>query len=109
MGGKAKPTKHSAAETAKKSHLATANMGGGAAGLKDRQGGPAGHARFICKVCFTQVPDMKSMSLHYEAKHPTAEFKESDFEDLHEKYGGTTKGVAVHGSLKKDRNKKDKE
>lgn len=106
MGGKAKPTKHTAAQTAKKDRLANTNMGGGAAGLQDRKGGVAGHSRFICKVCMATVPDLKSMQAHYEARHPTFQFKQSDFEDLHEKFGGTTKGVAVHGSLKKDKNKK---
>ncbi|EPY31587.1 transcription factor [Angomonas deanei] len=101
MGGKAKPTKHTAAETARKEKLATTNMGGGKDGLKDRKGGAVGHSKFICKICMTQTPDLKTMRTHYEAKHPNAEFKESDFEDLHELQGGTTKGVAVHGSLKK--------
>eukprot|EP00796_Vickermania_ingenoplastis_P012775 gene12775-8713_t len=109
MGGKAKPTKHTAAETARKNKLANTNMGGGAEGLKDRKGGEAGHARFQCKVCMTPAPDLKTMKIHYESRHPTLEFKEEDFENLHEKLGGTTKGVAVHGSLKKDKNKKNKE
>lgn len=106
MGGKAKPTKHSAAETARKNHLATANMGGGSAGLQDRKGGLAGHSKFVCSICMSQAPDLKSMRSHHEAKHPSVAFDEAQFEDLHEKYGGTTKGVAVHGSLKKDKNKK---
>lgn len=109
MGGKAKPTKHTAAETARKNQLANTNMGGGAAGLQDRKGGAAGHSRFICKVCMSTAPDLKSMQLHYESRHPSTPFVESDFDDLHEKFGGTTKGVAVHGSLKKAKNKKDKE
>lgn len=109
MGGKAKPTKHTAAETARKNALANTNMGGGSAGLQDRRGGAAGHSRFVCKVCMTPAPDMKTMQLHYEAKHPTITFNESEFEDMHEKMGGTTKGVAVHGSLKKDKNKNNKE
>ncbi|CAJ1990673.1 hypothetical protein - conserved [Leishmania donovani] len=106
MGGKAKPTKHTAGETARKNHLATTNMGGGSAGLVDRKGGVAGHSKFICKVCMAQAPDLKSMRIHFESRHPNETFNENDFEDLHEKYGGTTRGVAVHGSLKKDKNKK---
>lgn len=101
MGGKAKPTKHTAAETARKSHLANTNMGGGAAGLHDRKGGSAGHSRFICTICMAQAPDLKSMRTHYESRHPNSEFKESEFENLHDKFGGTTRGVAVHGSLRK--------
>ncbi|CCW67329.1 unnamed protein product [Phytomonas sp. Hart1] len=107
MGGKAKPTKHTAAETRRKEQLANQNMGGGASGLKDRKGGQAGHSKFICKICMLQAPDLKSMSLHYESKHTNVEFCEDDFQDLHEKFGGTTKGVAVHGSLKKARNTKN--
>lgn len=101
MGGKAKPTKHTAAETAKKNHLANTNMGGGAAGLADRKGGAAGHSRYMCNECKAPAPDLKSMRIHYENRHPKVEFDESNFEDLHEKFGGTTKGIAVHGSLKK--------
>lgn len=101
MTGKAKPTKHSAKEIAKKTAEATTNKGGGLDGLKDRLGGAAGHSKFICDVCMTQVPDLKTMQNHYEAKHPTATFDPAKFEDMHEKVGGTTKGVAVRGSLKK--------
>ncbi|CCW59692.1 unnamed protein product [Phytomonas sp. EM1] len=107
MGGKAKPTKHTAAETRRKEQLANTNMGGGSVGLRDRMGGQAGHSRFICKICMLQAPDLKSMGLHYESRHPDVEFLESDFEDLHKKHGGTTKGVAIHGSLKKARNTKN--
>lgn len=106
MTGKAKPKKHTASETARKTQLATKNMGGGAAGLQDRMGGQAGHSRYVCTICMTPVPDLKTMRVHYEARHPMEEYKDELFEDLHEKFGGTTRGVAVHGSLKKDRNSK---
>lgn len=46
MGGKAKPTKHTSAELARKNFEANINRGGGKAGLADRQGGAAGHAKF---------------------------------------------------------------
>ena len=101
MGGKAKPTKHTSAEIAKKNHLATTNMGGGKEGLKDRKGGPAGHSKFICYVCMTPSPDLKTMKVHFDAKHPTLTIDESKFQDLHELQGGTTKGVAVRGGLSK--------
>jgi hypothetical protein len=101
MGGKAKPTKHTSAETARKTALATTNMGGGKEGLHDRLGGAAGHSKFVCYVCMAQVPDLKTMQIHFEAKHPSMTIDESKFEDLHEAYGGSTKGVAVRGSLKK--------
>ena len=101
MGGKAKPTKHTAAEIAKKTALATTNMGGGKEGLLDRLGGAAGHAKFVCYVCMAQVPDIKTMRIHFEAKHPTLTCDEEKCTDLHEVHGGSTKGVAVRGSSKK--------
>lgn len=101
MTGKAKPKKHTAAELARKNAMANTNMGGGAAGLKDRQGGQAGHSKYTCKVCMAPAPDLKTMAAHYESKHPAETFNEEDFEDQHEKQGGTTKGVAVRGSVKK--------
>lgn len=101
MGGKAKPTKHTAREVAKKTALATQNAGGGLEGLKDRLGGPAGHAKFQCDVCKAGSPDLKTLQIHYEAKHPSAPaFDPTKYEDLHELQGGTTKGVAVRGSVK---------
>lgn len=42
----AKPAKHTAAELAAKAKAALTNMGGGKAGLEDRLGGKAGHAKF---------------------------------------------------------------
>ena len=48
MGGKAKPKKHTAKEIAGKVAAATTNKGGGKAGLADRLGGAAGHAKFKC-------------------------------------------------------------
>lgn len=44
--GKAKPTKHTSAEIAMKTAAALTNKGGGSAGLADRKGGAAGHAKF---------------------------------------------------------------
>ena len=46
MGGKAKPTKHTAAEIKAKVFAATVNRGGGAQGLADRKGGKVGHAKY---------------------------------------------------------------
>jgi hypothetical protein len=61
MGGKAKPTKHTAAEIKAKIHAATTNMGGGKAGLQDRKGGAVGHAKYKCPICMTAAPDLKTM------------------------------------------------
>lgn len=35
---------------------------------------------------------------HHEARHPTIPFVADALEDLHEKFGGTTKGIAVRGT-----------
>ena len=74
MGGKAKPTKHSAKEIAKKVGEATTNKGGGKAGLADRKGGAAGHAKFKCPSCGVQSPSIKSAEMHWDSKHPKLPF-----------------------------------
>ena len=101
MGGKAKPTKHTAKEIAGKAFDATVNRGGGAAGLKDRQGGAAGHSKFQCPLCGQAAPDLKSMEAHHNSKHPKIAWDVSKYVDQHELQGGTTKGVAVRGSIYK--------
>lgn len=63
MGGKAKPTKHTAAEMKAKAHAATTNMGGGKAGLQDRKGGAVGHAKYMCPICKTAAPSLTSMQV----------------------------------------------
>jgi hypothetical protein len=45
---------------------ATTNKGGGKAGLMDRLGGAAGHAKFICPLCKMQAPSLKNMEEHHE-------------------------------------------
>jgi hypothetical protein len=47
------------AEIKKKVADATTNKGGGSAGLADRKGGAAGHAKFKCPICSQQAPDLK--------------------------------------------------
>uniref|UniRef100_A0A7S1LZU9 Uncharacterized protein n=1 Tax=Neobodo designis TaxID=312471 RepID=A0A7S1LZU9_NEODS len=106
MGGKAKPTKHTAKEIQGKAFDATVNRGGGAAGLKDRMGGAAGHARFECPHCGQAAPSLKNMQSHHESKHPKMAWDESVYVDKHELHGGTTKGVAVRGSIYKQGDKK---
>ena len=44
--GKAKPAKHTSAELKNKAFESTVNRGGGKAGLADRKGGAAGHAKY---------------------------------------------------------------
>jgi hypothetical protein len=99
MGGKAKPTKHSAREIASKVAAATQNKGGGKAGLADRKGGAAGHAKFKCPSCGVQSPSIKSAEMHWDSKHPKLPFVAADWSDMHEAHGGvTTAGVAVKGA-----------
>mmetsp|Transcript_79215 Transcript_79215/g.183821 ORF Transcript_79215/g.183821 Transcript_79215/m.183821 type:complete len:106 (+) Transcript_79215:102-419(+) len=102
MGGKAKPTKHTAAELKQKEKDATCNRGGGAAGAKDRAGGTVGHSKYKCYICMQAAPDPKSMQMHFESKHPKEEFSIEKCTDLHACVGGvTTQGVAVRGGIKK--------
>ena len=102
MGGKAKPTKHSAREIKRKTDEATQNKGGGKRGLEDRRGGSSGHSKFLCYICKQVAPDLKSMQFHHEAKHSKIPFEQDKYENMHEKNGGvTTTGFSVRGSKKK--------
>jgi hypothetical protein len=99
MGGKAKPTKHTAKEIAKKVGEATTNKGGGKAGLADRKGGAAGHAKFKCPSCGVQSPSIKSAEMHWDSKHPKLPFVPEDWSDMHAANGGvTTAGIAIKGA-----------
>ena len=114
----AKPTKHTSAELKRKAADAQTNKGGGLAGLADRKGGAAGHAKFQCPVCGQSAPDLKvrslarsarlslhtlwqSMSIHHESKHPKLAWEPEKCANLDEVHGGSTQGVAVRGSVKK--------
>eukprot|EP00884_Botryococcus_braunii_P002364 jgi/Botrbrau1/12128/Bobra.0186s0045.1 len=99
--GKAKPAKHTAKEINAKVAAATTNKGGGQAGKEDRLGGKAGHAKYKCPVCGQTAPDVKSMQMHHESKHPKLPYEEDKLINLHEAFGGTTQGVAIRGSTKK--------
>lgn len=75
MSGKAKPTKHTAKEIAGKHHAAKMRAGGTGGGLdgKAKRIAPKEGKKDIfikCVKCFTMQPSMKSMSIHYENKHP---------------------------------------
>mmetsp|Transcript_22500 Transcript_22500/g.36166 ORF Transcript_22500/g.36166 Transcript_22500/m.36166 type:complete len:181 (+) Transcript_22500:143-685(+) len=106
-GRKGKENKHSKAELAMKMKAATQNKGGGKDGLKDRLGGEAGHSKFECKVCGVRSPSIVSLKIHHEAKHPKIRFDPEAFaENVHEKFGGTTKGVAVQGTQRNAKKKK---
>ena len=86
--------------------MATQNVGGGALGKVDRLGGKAGHAKYECYICKQQAPDLKSMTMHFESKHPKETMDPAKFVDKHAVFGGTTQGLAVKGTLKKAKAKK---
>ena len=67
MGGKAKPTKHTAKEIAKKVFEATCNRGGGAGGIAARLDAKCS---FKCYICLCAQPSEKSLQIHFESKHP---------------------------------------
>nr|GME19139.1 protein METHYLENE BLUE SENSITIVITY 1-like [Ipomoea batatas] len=74
MTGKAKPKKHTAKEIAAKVDAATTNRGGGKAGLADRSGqDKGGHAKLECPLCKVTAPDIKSMQIHHDARHPKSQ------------------------------------
>lgn len=105
MTGKAKPKKHTAKEIAQKVAAATTNRGGGKAGAIDRLGmDKGGHAKLACPVCKTTAPDVKSMQIHHEAKHPKLPFNEADLIDQHAMAGPAIvekERPGVRGSTKK--------
>lgn len=75
MGGKAKPTKHTAKEIAGKHHAAKMKAGGCGGGLDGRakRTAPKEGKRDIfikCEKCFVMQPSLKSLMIHYENKHP---------------------------------------
>ena len=84
MTGKAKPKKHTAKEIAAKVDAATTNRGGGKAGVADRTGQEkGGHAKLECSLCKTTAPDVKTMQIHHEARHPKIPFDEAKINNLH--------------------------
>ncbi|KAJ8492872.1 hypothetical protein OPV22_014593 [Ensete ventricosum] len=104
MTGKAKPKKHTAKEIAAKIDAATTNRGGGRAGLADRSGQEkGGHAKLECPHCKTTAPDLKSMQIHHDARHPKIPFDESMLINLHTSHAPETAKPrpGVRGSFKK--------
>lgn len=91
--GKAKPAHHTTAELKAKARAATINAGGGKSGLQDRKGGAVGHQKFKCNVCAQTGPDMKTMQIHFEAKHPKLPWADEQITDLHALAGGVTTQV----------------
>mmetsp|Transcript_27025 Transcript_27025/g.45271 ORF Transcript_27025/g.45271 Transcript_27025/m.45271 type:complete len:108 (-) Transcript_27025:12-335(-) len=107
MPGKGVKTKHSAASLNAKIADALTNKGGGKAGVADRKGGVAGHAKFKCPICALQAPSIVSMAAHHESKHSKVPFDPEACKNSHEENGGvTTAGVAVKGSKNKKKEEK---
>lgn len=100
MTGKAKPKKHTAKEIAAKVDAATTNRGGGKAGLADRGGAEkGGHAKLECPHCKITAPDLKSMQIHHDARHPKIPFEESKLVNLHaSQVGDSSKPRPVESS-----------
>ncbi|KAM0915276.1 hypothetical protein ACQ4PT_010944 [Festuca glaucescens] len=110
MTGKAKPKKHTAKELAAKADAALTNRGGGKAGQKDRLGQEkGGHAKMECPLCKVTAPDVKSMQIHHEARHPKIPFDPEKINNLHGSTAAAPEAAAssskpkpgVRGSLKK--------
>ena len=107
MGRKGVKTKHSAKDLAARQAASLQNKGGGKEGLADRLGGKAGHSKFQCYICMMNAPSLTTMEQHWNSKHDKlGPFDPSKFSDKQKEAGGTTKGVAIRGSIKKG--KKDK-
>ena len=82
MGGKAKPTKHSAKEIAMKHHEAKMKKGGRGGGQDgiEKRGAPKEGKRDIflkCEKCLLMQPSIKSMQIHYENKHPKESWEDA--------------------------------
>ncbi|KAE9451198.1 hypothetical protein C3L33_16915, partial [Rhododendron williamsianum] len=107
MTGKAKPKKHTAKEILAKVDAATTNRGGGKAGLLDRSGiEKGGHAKLECPLCKVTAPDIKTMQIHHDSKHPKIPFDESKLNNLHATGGAAAESSSkprpgIRGSLKK--------
>ncbi|XP_058183202.1 protein METHYLENE BLUE SENSITIVITY 1 [Rhododendron vialii] len=105
MTGKAKPKKHTAKEIQSKVDAATTNRGGGKAGLLDRSGiEKGGHAKLECPLCKVTAPDIKTMQIHHDSKHPKIPFDESKLNNLHATVAAESSSKprpGIRGSLKK--------
>ncbi|KAJ4763511.1 zinc finger (C2H2 type) family protein [Rhynchospora pubera] len=84
MTGKAKPKKHTAKEIAAKIDVATTNRGDEKAGQANRLGQEkGGHAKLECRLYKTTMPDIKSMQIHHEVRHPKLPFEPEKLNNLY--------------------------
>mmetsp|Transcript_26231 Transcript_26231/g.36232 ORF Transcript_26231/g.36232 Transcript_26231/m.36232 type:complete len:117 (+) Transcript_26231:259-609(+) len=109
MGGKAKPTKHTAKELAGRAAASLQNKGGGKLGAEDRKGGVSGHSKFKCPICAQTAPSIKSMEEHHDSKHAKLPFEPDKCVNQQEGGVSTTQGLAVRGSVKRGTAEKKKE
>lgn len=55
-----------------------------------------------CHVCALQAPDLKTMQIHHENKHPKLPWEPEKCTNVHQETGGVTvQGIGVQGSKKK--------
>ncbi|XP_074321164.1 protein METHYLENE BLUE SENSITIVITY 2-like [Silene latifolia] len=109
MTGKAKPKKHTAKELQAKADAALTNRGGGKAGLADRTGiEKGGHAKYECPHCKVTAPDVKTMQIHHDARHPKIPFDDTKISNLHASIPAVAETSSsgkpkpgIRGSLKK--------
>jgi hypothetical protein len=111
MTGKAKPKKHTAKEIAAKIDAATTNRGGGKAGQSDRLGQvKGGHAKLECPLCKITAPDIKTMQIHHDARHPKLPFEPEKLSNLHaatpSEPSNSKPKPGIRGSLKKPESEK---
>jgi hypothetical protein len=57
---------------------------------------------YRCHICALQAPDLKSMQLHHDSKHPKLPWEPEKCSNVHQETGGVTvAGVAVQGGKRK--------
>jgi hypothetical protein len=91
MGRKGKTQNHTAKELAGKAaaaKYAAGGAGGGGSGAAKRKDAGS-KAAVLCEICKGMQPNMKSMILHYESKHPKANWAEAG-----PKYEVSGRGIA---------------
>ena len=108
VGRKGKTQKHTAKEIAAKHKAAKERngaAGGGGKGAQARQAKKLA-TMIICKICGLQQPSVKSMSIHYDSKHPKEDW--NAIKDVYEKIKNDKKEALTAGkSKKKDKKKAD--
>ena len=116
MGRKGKSQKHTAKEIAQKHKAAKERRGaagGGGSGAAARKARGAS-VSVLCEICKVQQPNFKSMTCHFENKHPKIPFPAAEYEKKfdtirggHKKDGQMQKGKKpANGGKGKKKGKK---